>query len=112
MKLLTALTGAYLINLVHAATSEASVYTFDAGPQPAGAGLTSPSITPETARLVLARRLGLSQYHSLYAADDTTIQYLNRFGGRQKRLLPSYEDEVSLGKLLIIVEGVDNPGGP
>ena len=112
MKLLAALTGASLISLAQAAISQASVYTFDADPQPAIAGLTSPSITPETARLVLARRLGLSQYHSLHTADDTTIQYLNRFGGRQKRLLPSYEDEVPLGKLLIIVEGVDDPTGP
>lgn len=112
MKLFAALTAAFYIHLAQAAISQASVYTFDAEPQPAIAGLTSPSITPETARLVLARRLGLSQYHNLHTADDTTINYLNRFGGRQKRLLPSYEDEVPLGKLLIVVEGVDEPTGP
>lgn len=112
MKLIAALTGASYVHLVQAAISQASVYTFDAEPQSAIAGLTSPSTTPETARLVLARRLGLSQYHNLHTADDTTIDYLNRFGGRQNRLLPSYEDEVPLGKLLIIVEGVDEPTGP
>lgn len=111
MKLLAALTGASFIHLAQAAISQAPVYTFDAEPQPAIAGLSSPSITPETARLVLARRLGLSQYHNLHAADDTAIEQLNRFGGTQKRLLPSYEDEVTLGKLLIIVEGVDDPTG-
>ncbi|KAA6416388.1 MAG: hypothetical protein FRX48_01108 [Lasallia pustulata] len=109
MKLLTALTGSCLINLAQAAIAQGSVYTFDADPQPAIAGLTSPSITPETARLVLACRLGLSQYHSLHNADETTIEYLNRFGGRQKRLLPSYQDELPLGKLLVMVEGVGDP---
>lgn len=112
MKLLAALTGASLVTLAQAAISQASVYTFDSEPQPAIAGLASPSITPETARLVLARRLGLAQYHNLHIADDITIEYLNRFGGRQNQLLPSYGDEVLPGKLLIIVEGVDNPTGP
>lgn len=111
MKLLAALTGASFIHLAQAAISQACVYTFDAEPQPAIAGLSLPSIAPETARLVLARRLGLSEYHNLHTADDTTIEQLNRFGGTQKRLLPSYEDEVPPGKLLIIVEGVDDPTG-
>jgi hypothetical protein len=61
-------------------------------------------ISPENARLVIAHRLGLSAYHQLENADDNTLSILNK---HQK---PLFSEEHPSRKLLVIVEGVENPG--
>ena len=66
-----------------------------------------PSISPQTARLLLAQRLGLSQYHSLQDADDHTLDILNSFGGEQQQIFAPEETLQGAEKLLFIVEGVD-----
>ncbi|KAF2468070.1 uncharacterized protein BDR25DRAFT_344386 [Lindgomyces ingoldianus] len=45
----------------------------------------SQQVTPETARLILAQRLGLSQFHSIKHANDEVIEQLNAYGGRPQR---------------------------
>ena len=64
-----------------------------------------PSISPDTARLLLAQRLGLSQYHSLQDADDSTLNILNTYGGVNQPLFA--QEELRAEKLLLVVEGVD-----
>lgn len=70
-----------------------------------------PSISTTTTRLLLAQRLGLSQYHSLEDASDASIQILNSFGGIQE---PIFHDE-SRGRrterFLAIIENVDKLEG-
>ena len=66
-----------------------------------------PSISPQTARLLLAQRLGLSRYHSLQDADESTLEILNTFGGEQQQIFAPKETLQSDEKLLLIVEGVD-----
>ena len=69
-----------------------------------------PSISPITARLLLAQRLGLSQYHSLEDADESAIDILNIYGGREEEVFRD-EDGANPEKLLLLVEGVSNPEG-
>ncbi|KAF2636367.1 hypothetical protein P280DRAFT_473208 [Massarina eburnea CBS 473.64] len=67
------------------AAREATVYMHDATP---GATTTQGrlNVSPETARLILARRLGLSKFHSLEGTSRDEVQQLNVFGGRQPKL--------------------------
>lgn len=66
-----------------------------------------PSISPHTARLLLAQRLGLSQYHSLQNADESTLAILNTYGGEKRHIFAREEKSQGAEKLLLVVEGVD-----
>ena len=89
------------------ATPAAPVYIFDRSSRSSGS--ETPSTDPETARLLLAYRLGLSQYHSLKEAGNYTLQFLNEFGGRPKSLFDDGEKEDETRSVLVIVEGVEKP---
>lgn len=52
--------------------------------------------------------LGLSQYHSLEDADESTLSALNDFGGQQKALL-TYQGGVGYQRNLIVIDSVENP---
>ena len=96
---------------VYAATQEASLYIQDNSLSPASS--KPQSISPKTARLLLAQRLGLSQYHDLGAADEGTLDVLNTYGGPQQL---AFEDEEPsrqqrTDKLLFIIEGVEYAEG-
>ena len=66
-----------------------------------------PSISPNTARLLFAQRLGLSQYHSLQDTDESTLEILNVYGGKQQQIFTQKERSWDAEKLLLVVEGVD-----
>ena len=107
MRALAGLVWASAALQTYAALSEASVYFFDKNTNPSEA--QPPSVSPSTARLLLAQRLGLSQYHSLKGAGDSTIKYLNALGGTQNPIFSDEEQEPL--KLLIFIEGWENPKG-
>lgn len=89
-----------------AVTGEALVYTSESLSRQTPT--EPPSVSPHTARLLLAQRLGLSQYHSLQDADESTFSILNKFGGEQQQQIFAREDpSQGAEKLLLIVEGVD-----
>lgn len=69
------------------------------------------SISPTTARLLLAKRLGLSQYHSLDSPGEEEIKILNKFGGNEDQALFLEDQRTSLERLLIFVENVETPEG-
>ena len=85
-------------------SGQALVYI--SGALPPQAHLESPSISPHTARLLFAQRLGLSQYHSLQGADQLTLDILNTYGGEQKPIFDRDETFQGTKKLLLVVEGV------
>ena len=70
------------------------------------------SISPDTARLLLAQRLGLSHYHSLEDADELTLELLNAYGGEQQSIFTREETIQGAEKLLLIVEGVNEGNLP
>jgi len=95
--------------VAHAEVPVAHVYDLSAASVHRPAASISDSVSAETARLILAQRLGLAQYHSLKGVDEQTIRQLNDFGGSPQRLLSKGYGDSSPGKLLVIVEGIQNP---
>lgn len=90
---------------VHTVLGKALIYTSESWSRQAS--VEPPSISPHTARLLLAQRLGLSQYHSLQDADESTLDILNTYGGEQKQIFAQEQTLQSAEKLLLIVEGAD-----
>lgn len=87
---------------------DARAYTFD--PRQQSVPPVNRAVTPETARLILANRLGLSEGSKLGQADETVIRDLNIFGGAQSPIMggdTSFDDY--LAKMLLVWEGVDVP---
>lgn len=101
MKLSTSLLLPALIGAA-SATSDAAVYLFQGDDWPNDSN--PPSLTPEQARLIFAQRLGTSRYHGLGDASESTLSYINQFGGRQESLFDdSSKDKAA--ELVLIVEG-------
>ena len=103
MKALAGLLWAGAIFEAYTVVGEVLVYTSESGSRQTPA--KPPSISPHTARLLFAQRLGLSQYHSLQDADDSTLDILNTYGGEQQQIFA--RENGGGEKLLLIIEGVD-----
>lgn len=87
-----------------AAATTGHVFTFDASNDHA-APASSP-IDPETARLILAQRLGLSRFHSIKDADAEAIKSINTYGGRQQKLFGEQAD-TSRAQLLVWLQDAE-----
>jgi len=90
------------------AASAAKVLYLDSNPDAS----TSPPardqiVSPDTARLILAQRLGVGQYHSVAGADEEAIQQINAFGSQQQALFGQDKHKDQVSRLLVMVEGVD-----
>ena len=95
--------------VAHADDLAAHVYDLYPASENRPAASNSDLVSTETARLIIAQRLGLSQYHSLKGVDEQTIRQLNELGGSPQRLLSKGYGGSSPAKLLLIVEGVQFP---
>jgi hypothetical protein len=74
------------------------------------ASAANPTVSPETARLILAQRLGLSRFHSVEHADAEAIRHINAYGGRQQKLFGTEDADRSKAHLLIWIEDSDEDG--
>ncbi|KAF2498197.1 hypothetical protein BU16DRAFT_524350 [Lophium mytilinum] len=83
------------------------VYTYDAAIKSKDTTQES-LVTAETARLIIAQRLGLSRFHSLNSADEEVVQQLNRYGGRQQKLFGG-DRESNHAHALIWLDNVEDP---
>lgn len=106
MKLAHTLIWASIAYTAHSTSPNASIYTSE----PPNNRL-SLSLTANAARLLLARRLGLSQYHSIEDVDDTTIRILDEQRGPQQLAFLTDENEPRAQNILVVVEGVEQPEG-
>lgn len=61
-------------------------------------------VSPETARLIIAQRLGLSRFHSIEHADAEAIRQINAYGGRQQKLFGGDDADQSKAHLLMWLE--------
>lgn len=104
MKLLAQLFLSALIGTVSAA-SDASVYLFQGQEWPSTSN--PPTLSPDEARLVFAQRLGISQYHGIGEASESTLAHINTFGGRQESI---FQDSVrdKAAELVFLVQGVSS----
>ena len=107
MRSLTSLLWAGAALQTYAASPEALVYTF---PESSQGQHRTPTISPNDARLLLAQRLGLSEYHSLGDVDQHTLERLNIFGGQQKSIFEDAPEDGSR-RLLLFIDGVEHPEG-
>ncbi|KAL9013360.1 MAG: hypothetical protein Q9173_001932 [Seirophora scorigena] len=96
----------WVASLLTAITLASDGRIYIAGSPPGASGQT---LSPATTRLLLARRLGLSHFHSLEGADDTALSILNEFGGEPTPLLHEHKGGMLDQQThLVIVEGVQN----
>jgi hypothetical protein len=99
-----------------AASRSGHVFLFDPSADSTSNTQQPPSVSPHTARLILAQRLGLSRFHSLKDADDETIDRINTYGGKPQISLGGSK----LGKttprndahLLVWLEDAEDARGP
>jgi hypothetical protein len=70
---------------------------------------TAETVDPATARLILAQRLGLSQFHSIADAGDAAIRQVNSYGGQSQELFGWGGHEESKARVMIVVEGIRDP---
>ena len=105
----------FILSLLYCAASATSssdvgrVYVWDSTTKSADKQLPS-SVNPETARLIFAQRLGLSQFHNLKNANEEVIQQLNQYGGTPQQLFGGARERNN-AHAIIIVEGVENAEG-
>jgi hypothetical protein len=88
----------------HSSTHHARVYIFDS--EPLSPSLHDREVPPDAAKLILSRRLRLSQASALGQADGEVVKYLNDFGGRQCALLGNLEKIDDISRLLVVWEGI------
>ena len=110
MLVLSGIVYASVLLQAHAVAPEAFIYT-SKNQESTLSHRKAISISPITARLLLAQRLGLSQYHSLEDADDVTIELLNAFGDAQEQIFHDHDQGRRPDKLLTFIENVEHPEG-
>ena len=104
-----ALLSAFSAGIVQSAAQEAFVYTFGDPQTPPNNIANLPVIAPETARLVLAQRLGVSQYHNLGTTGDITLDLVAQLGGAHHVLFKDDKEDDEIRRVLVIVEGIESP---
>ena len=107
MKLTSIAALCWTARLASAATGH--VYIIDAAPshsQPRG---EARSLSPVPARLVLAQRAGVEDYHSADLGDESVREAINEFGVRTAMFGESVEERRL--QAMILVEGVEDVEG-
>ena len=89
-----------------AASSAAKVMLFTPGMQPRTES-SDDIIDPNTARLILAQRLGLGHHHSISDADEVAIRQINQWSAEQQPLFGQEKHAREVSRLLIVVEGMN-----
>jgi hypothetical protein len=68
---------------------------------------TNPNVSPETARLIIAQRLGLSRFHSFEHVDADSLRHINAYGGLPQKLFGQGDADKSKAHLLMWIEDGD-----
>ena len=113
MRLLKSLIYACVTALVTAISQEDPIILFGPHSQQRS-GSKPPSLSPSAARLLLARRLGLDQYHSLRDVGEATINALTSHGSSWPDLLQEPQGthvDRHLQQTLIYIDGWLPPTG-
>jgi hypothetical protein len=73
----------------------------------AAAAIYEPSVSLETARLIIAQRLGLARFHSIEHADTENLRHINKYGGMHPRLFGGDVERGTRAHLFMWIDGVD-----
>lgn len=90
-----------------ASAAAAKVLVLDSDVTASSPPASQETTDPDTARLILAQRLGLGQYHSVAGSDEESIRQINAFGVQQRALFGADRHAEPVSKLLVMIEGVD-----
>jgi hypothetical protein len=107
MRLLTISLFPFLVTRACASSELAKVFIF---PEQ-GSSSSVPTLTPEEARLIIAHRLGISQYHNLRYPSKEILSYINSFGSRHSPFFPDDTQDDNRSHLVIVVEGASSAVG-
>lgn len=111
MKLSSSFLLPLLASTASAASDPARAYIFEGQQWPNNLA-SPPALSPNEARLVLAQRLGVSQFHDVGSVGNSAIKYINQFGGQLKSLFQDARKDRA-PELVMIVEGVsEETAGP
>jgi len=92
-----------------AASATGKVYVYDHDGSASQHTSTPETIDPKTARLIFARRLDLSQFHTLSNVDDEALRRINDFGGQKQMMFGWDKHTEGPSEVMIVVEGVEEP---
>ena len=82
-----------------------SIYTYDPqAPSRQNDASNQQKLSPSTARLVLAQRAGVEEYHSSDALDKDAIAAINAYGTST----PLFGQKESLKKAFVLLEGAES----
>lgn len=102
--------GSLIVSLLLAIPSNArSAHVYLSGRDTTAISTSREAVSPSTARLIFAQRLGLSDFHSLEGADEDALASLNAYGARQRRLFADEESRPS--RAVVLVEDVKDLEG-
>ncbi|KAJ4287211.1 hypothetical protein N0V90_012609 [Kalmusia sp. IMI 367209] len=82
------------------------VYIHDPSRRPSPQAAST--VNPETARLILAQRLGLSRFHSIKDPSEETLKQINAFGGRKQKLFGGENPDRTQAQVLVWIEGAED----
>ena len=103
--------GLALSSLSSAACAAATGHVYIQDSLPRSSSQASSSVDPETARLILAQRLGLSRFHSIKNPSEESVKQINAYRGKQQKLFGGADPEATQAQLLVWVEDVDDVAG-
>ena len=94
------------LHLASAATPEAHVYIYDPQSQEPRPDLESRSLSPAAARVVLAQRAGVEDYHSADLHNADVIRAINDFGVRTSLFTQQQQQREAgeIGRAILFVE--------
>lgn len=91
-----------LLGSAYAAADIAKVFIISGSEQQSHGDV--PALSSADARLVLAQRLGISQYHKLHEVSTTVLSYINKFGIQSQSLFADHA-KWSPNQLVVVAEG-------
>ncbi|KAF2234436.1 hypothetical protein EV356DRAFT_501646 [Viridothelium virens] len=92
------------ISFVAASSAVARVYLHDPDsvPEPTS---KQPSLPADTARLIIAQRLGLSSFHALQEVDEEDLEYINRYAAPEQTLFVNPSSSRRPQAIVVVEEG-------
>lgn len=98
----------WLLCAASTAANAAKVVVLDTTSSPHASSIEE-TVEPDTARLILAQRIGLAEYHSVSNADEDAIRQINAFTSRsgQQAMFGADRFEEPIYRLLVTVFGAD-----
>jgi len=95
-----------LTGAVSAATTSAKIYLLEPH-TPSTESLHHDTVRSETAKLILSRRLGFSDFYSLSGSDENSIQQIDTLGGPQQHPFSAHQHSQE-SRVLLVVEGISS----